>query len=104
MDTGMSREVMIPLAVVESLVNTQRDFNRELVERLGFYLKAAAEAYKDALNPPVDSPGGPEMSYSAFTDESDDLLHQIESGIISPADVTPAMRRILADTETSIEP
>lgn len=99
----MAREVLIPLSVVESLVNTQRDFNKELVERLGFYLKEASEAYRDALNPPIESLSSVEMGYSAFTDETDDLLHQVEAGILSPAVLTPEMRRIMGDTQTVVE-
>lgn len=98
----MSREVMIPLSVVESLINTQRDFQRELVERLGFYLKEASEAYRDALNPPLESASVP-MSYTTQSEEAEELLYQIDQGIISPADITDNMRKILAGAEMSFE-
>lgn len=99
----MSREVMIPLAAVESLINSQRDFNRSLLDLLGSHLERAARDYRDALNPPLESSPSVEMSYTGRGEEAEDLLHQIEMGIINPGDVTSNMRKILADADLSIE-
>lgn len=99
----MPREVMIPLSVVESLINTQRDFQKELVERLGFYLKEASEAYRDALNPPVESVNSVPMSYSSTTDEAEDLIHQLESGQLRMDEIPDSVRKLLSDTEISLD-
>ena len=99
----MYREPQIPLSAVLKLIENQNAFNTQLIDKLGLYLVQAADKYDKALNPPVHEGPDTTMSYSSLTDESDDLLHQIESGIISPVDVTSQMRRMLADTETTIE-
>ena len=94
---------MIPLSAVLSLIERQESFNTQLIDKLGLYLVQAAEKYERALNPPIPEDSGREMSYSAFTDESDDLQYQIDAGIIPTGDITPSMLRILKDTETVIE-
>lgn len=99
----MPREVMIPLSVVESLINTQRDFQKELVERLGFYLKEASTAYRDALNPPLDTGPNVPMSYSSTTDEAEDLIHQLESGQLRIDEIPDSVRKLLSNTEISLD-
>jgi hypothetical protein len=94
---------MIPLSAVVALIDRQESFNKSLVDLLGSYLERASENYKAALNPPVDMGTSNEMSLSSFTDESDDLMHQIESGLIRPDQVPESLKRILRDTETNID-
>lgn len=100
----MSREVLIPLAAVEALINSQRDFNRSLVDLLGAYLEKASINYRDAFNPPMDTSPSVPMSYSTMTDEADDLMHQIETGQLNPDQIPDALRRLVHDTDISMDP
>lgn len=100
----MSREVMIPLSAVTHLIEVQAAFNKELVERLGLYLEKASINYRDALNPPIDSSPSVPMSYSTMTDEADDLMHQIETGQLNPDQIPDALRRLVHDTDISMDP
>lgn len=96
-------EAKVPLSVVTHLIETQREFNKALVEKLGLYLERASENYKDALNPPLNPGNDVEMSYSRLDEAAEDLQYQIEAGIIPSDQITDQMRRILADTDVSID-
>lgn len=98
------RSTSVPFEVVKTLLDNQNAFNEKLIQILGLHLEKASEAYRDALNPPIESStSAREMSYSRETDESGDLQYQLESGLIDMDDIPPNMRRLLGDTEVAVD-
>lgn len=99
----MARETMIPLSAVMAIIEQQNEFNRQLVEKLGLHLEKASENYRDALNPPVAEGYDGQMSFNMQNDEAEDLQYQLDSGIIDPTVLTPAMKRLLDGTRVTFD-
>lgn len=93
----------MPVSVVQALIKSQNDFNAQLMDKLGLYLREASEAYRDALNPPLDTGPNVPMSYSSTTDEAEDLIHQLESGQLRMDEIPDSVRKLLSDTEISLD-
>lgn len=98
------RDTKVPFEVVKALLDQQNAFNEKLIDLVGQYLEKTALQYREALNPPMDNSPDVEMSYSRLDEAAEDLQYQIDTGMISPSQITDQMRRLLGDTEVSIEP
>lgn len=96
-------EPKIPLSAVLRLLDNQNAFHTQLIDKLGLYLSQAATSYERALNPPVNQGNDVEMSYSRLDETAEDLQYQIDTGMITPDQITDQMRRILGDTDIAID-
>lgn len=97
-------EPKIPLSAVLRLLDNQNAFHTQLIDKLGLYLSQAATTYERALNPPIPQGHDGEMSYSRLDETAEDLQYQIDVGLIPADKISDQMRRLLGDTEVSIEP
>ena len=99
----MAREVMVPLSAVMALIERQEAFNSQLIDKLGLYIREAAEKYDKALNPPLDSTPDVPMHYSRVNEEEEDIQAALESGLIDKASYDAAMKRLIGDTEIDVQ-